>query len=270
MTRNGPSGVLDAIQEEVEKPEFRLHLPTSLDPSPRVWMSCGTRDAGGSAYEPSARLPLLPWRNPSPDEFRGLLATAFDEQTTVGVFSLLPALVGEVRDAYAFAARSRADVVAAEGVLRALLDAGWSARAVIINGLAEHAPGSAETVTRDRQRGNVLIGLHVDSWSGMPTGDRRQARVRLCLNVGARDRYLFFLRQPVDALPGGGDSAHINETVRQYMASHPAAPVVRVRVGPGEAYIAPTDNLIHDGSTGGNPETDWNFNLFGHFCPPGS
>ena len=39
------------------------------------------------------------------------------------------------------------------------------------------------------------------------------------------------------------------EIVRDYFQRFPNSSIFRLCVAPGEAYIAPTDNLIHDGST---------------------
>ena len=38
---------------------------------------------------------------------------------------------------------------------------------------------------------------------------------------------------------------------REFMERFPDVPVVRCRIGPGDAYIAPTENLVHDGSHSG-------------------
>ena len=38
---------------------------------------------------------------------------------------------------------------------------------------------------------------------------------------------------------------------RQFFRLHQRQVIVRLRVDPGEAYIAPTENVFHDGSTEG-------------------
>jgi hypothetical protein len=43
---------------------------------------------------------------------------------------------------------------------------------------------------------------------------------------------------------------------------------VRVRIDPGEAYIAPTDYLVHDGDSTGKSLPDVNYALLGRFVPP--
>ncbi len=49
------------------------------------------------------------------------------------------------------------------------------------------------------------------------------------------------------------------------MKRYPDYPVIKVRVAPGEAYIAPTENMIHDGSTVGKQYPDIHLTLFGYF-----
>ena len=46
-------------------------------------------------------------------------------------------------------------------------------------------------------------------------------------------------------------------------------PVVRCRLAPYEAYIAPTENLVHDGSTMGQRDLDQQFTVLGHIAPLG-
>jgi hypothetical protein len=49
------------------------------------------------------------------------------------------------------------------------------------------------------------------------------------------------------------------------MRQFPTYPVLRLRVKPGEAYIAPTDNLIHDGSSVGKQFPDITIHNLGYF-----
>jgi hypothetical protein len=53
-----------------------------------------------------------------------------------------------------------------------------------------------------------------------------------------------------------------------FMSRFPGYPIVRVRIGPGEAYIAPTDNVIHDASTIGSEGLSITLTLRGWFTVP--
>ncbi|WP_145832119.1 hypothetical protein [Bradyrhizobium huanghuaihaiense] len=48
-----------------------------------------------------------------------------------------------------------------------------------------------------------------------------------------------------------------------FMERYANVPVIRCRLSPGEAYIAPTENLIHDASSEGEKTADVNFTIRG-------
>jgi hypothetical protein len=54
---------------------------------------------------------------------------------------------------------------------------------------------------------------------------------------------------------------------QRFMRSWPGYPVIRLRIDPGEAYILPTDNLVHDASTEGNVYPDITLTYLGRFVP---
>jgi hypothetical protein len=122
-----------------------------------------------------------------------------------------------------------------------------------------------ETVSANPASG-LRIGLHVDGWFRMPVDRRAQAPVRLCANFGWNDRFLLFLNISVNQLASGeiGEFAgRIDEQirkksvllkspmilVREFLTAFPDYPIGRIRIRPGEAYLAPTENLAHDGSS---------------------
>jgi hypothetical protein len=94
------------------------------------------------------------------------------------------------------------------------------------------------------------IGLHLDSWDHAPLAARHAARTRLCLNVGLRTRSLLFLPHDIRAVAAAladdpvMHSANIGE---RFCARFPETPVLRLDVPPGWAYLAPTENIVHDG-----------------------
>ena len=50
-----------------------------------------------------------------------------------------------------------------------------------------------------------------------------------------------------------------------FLKRFPGYPVVKIRLKPGEAYIAPTENMLHEGSSLHIDETGFQFILLGHF-----
>jgi hypothetical protein len=49
------------------------------------------------------------------------------------------------------------------------------------------------------------------------------------------------------------------------MEAFPSYPVLRLEIRPGEAYIAPTEIVIHDATTMGKEFTDATFTVLGNF-----
>jgi hypothetical protein len=95
-------------------------------------------------------------------------------------------------------------------------------------------------------------GLHVDSWDHKPWWDRSSGSNRISINIGRFTRHLVFCTLPVV------DISHSLEAQRRefptglmqdFFRRRPDTRVYRMRIEPGEGYIAPTENIIHDGST---------------------
>jgi hypothetical protein len=133
-----------------------------------------------------------------------------------------------------------------------------------------------------------FVGLHVDNWSRLPLQQRRITPQRICINLGNDARYLLFLNLSIAQLlaaalrtPRRGNRAlrrgrkqtrqdelrALDRTAcgtvaaRIFMASSPMYPVIRLKVYPGEAYIAPTESIIHDGSSIGVRGLDLSLSL---------
>ncbi|WP_416483437.1 hypothetical protein [Streptomyces sp. CL12] len=119
------------------------------------------------------------------------------------------------------------------------------------------SPGDRLTTTEDHTTGR-RIGLHVDNFDRLSYSARHQGRRRLCLNLGPGPRYLLICDHDVQeicrALYADTDlKRHFphTEDVRRYVvAGHPLR-CLRIRLEPGDGYIAPTEFLPHDGSTAG-------------------
>ncbi|HKU44679.1 MAG TPA: radical SAM protein [Polyangiales bacterium] len=138
------------------------------------------------------------------------------------------------------------------------------------------APASMRTVTKDKVSGRTehyYVGLHMDTWEAIPIWQRNLARNRICLNLGRDDRYLLFINltmQKINDLLGHADLAQSNQYYgtdlgHEFMQTYPAYPVTRLRIRPREAYIAPTDNFIHDGSSAGGRHPDIALHMLGYF-----
>jgi len=140
-------------------------------------------------------------------------------------------------------------------------------------GIAVRARGLPTVTTESGTR--TLIGLHVDDWYALPLAQRQLSPNRLCVNLGGEDRYLLFCAVPLTemyesvkrsgvALPADCGGTAI---ARRFLALHPAEPIFRLRVRPGEAYIAPTENVAHDASSSELARVDVSLQLRGRFAP---
>ncbi len=256
---------------------IRLYLPASSPGAPRVLLSAGIARAAEEAgpempYPPEAFLPATPWRAPTPAEeeiLRGSGPSA-DPASTVAVLSA-PA---EVLDAFETAGVREArtcrelEEAARRGACREALEHGLGyfrslcapGESLEGAGLAAR-PGGLLSTTREETRG-CHIGLHLDSWEQLPLDQRHRAGNRISINLGREERSLLFVNLPVEdmvfllraILPEERFRACLRRAtdfVQEFLRCHPAYPVVRVRVAPGEAYLAPTENMIHDGCTEG-------------------
>jgi hypothetical protein len=111
-------------------------------------------------------------------------------------------------------------------------------------------PSGLRTSTFDVSR-NHRLGLHLDSWDRLPLARRHESRVRLCMNLGWRNRSLLFLPYDIatitEAVEATGAQVEGAIVGSQFCRAFPDVPVLELVIPPGHAYLAPTDNLIHDG-----------------------
>ena len=130
------------------------------------------------------------------------------------------------------------------------------------------------TTTTFNKRDEFFIGLHLDSFESRETPDKLIARNRFCINLGLEPRYLLFINIQFDKIANlfgsqpvlGGQNPY--PVMHAFFDKYPEYPVTRVRIDPMEVYIAPTENIIHDGSTIGTASPDVNLAVRGHFRLP--
>lgn len=121
---------------------------------------------------------------------------------------------------------------------------------------ANYNPGRQLTTTIN-YRTDRALGLHLDTWEVVSIRERRKSLYRLCINVGRKDRHFIFGTRPTDLYMTDEFELYYHQGKRRYSytdqlrdrAPHEALELCRLRIMPGEAYIAPTDLLVHDAST---------------------
>ncbi len=137
------------------------------------------------------------------------------------------------------------------------------------------APGLPTTTPRNYPE---LLGLHIDSaYHNVPFEERDYVPVRISINLGLDDRFLLFVSASMNQIHQMLADRKLQYAMQSSIATHEFRtvfmsnfhdfPVVKVRIRPGEAYVAPTENLIHDGCTVGQTHFDVQFSACGHFQP---
>jgi hypothetical protein len=111
-------------------------------------------------------------------------------------------------------------------------------------------PAGLATVTRDPESGH-FVGLHIDTFHGNYDAARSLAGNRVSVNIGAGPRWFLFVPLPLRELHGrSGVQDPQADVVTGFLRANPNQAVLRLRVDPGEAYIAPTESMIHDAASG--------------------
>jgi hypothetical protein len=263
----------------------------------RIRLSSGTRRAADPdmGYAEGAYIPCRPWRPASTAEIRLLTMEAAPQpyawrsSTDIAIIRIPDELISpfvemleerglrEVADpknyeTIATHSRWEQSLAAMGAYLGTMCDEqlGW-----IYFRIAERDRFTLtqDEFGRDRRK---LAGLHVDSWDGLPLRHRAWSRNRLCINLGRQPRYSLLINLPLMEMfrsIGLRDPEDIYEDFRglfmgqRFMRHWPAYPVIRLQVNPGEAYILPTDNMVHDASTEGNCWPDITLTYLGVFAP---
>ena len=226
----------------------------------------------GAAYEEGARLPREPWRRPNAEEAQRLIATKAP-RNMAGAIAIVRLPDGLSNKSCAAIRNVTSETLERELLqpLRTICELGEPLQCLGAN--VNRANLKTVTVNREIAR---FIGLHVDSWDRLDIHSLHLATNRICMNVGNGDRYFLFV--PISLMDmasllaeeGGPDwqtPRRYTEIGRQFMARFPDMPVLRCRIAPGEAYIAPTENLVHDGSSLGQSDSDEQFTIRGHIRP---
>jgi hypothetical protein len=118
------------------------------------------------------------------------------------------------------------------------------------------------------------VGLHLDSWEKAPLRRRHLSSNRICINLGHEPRYFLFINLSLMkmfellGLSTAVDISHYyrgNELPDKFMKTYPDYPVIKLALAPNQAYIAPTENIIHDASTLDKKELDLSLTFIGKF-----
>lgn len=253
----------------------------------RLFLTHGTVEvsglpAGDSHYRTPAVVPLEDWREPTAAELDELLnlpgtARLLPPELTISVLPMPASVLAPFARLGLRSASTARDCeqlldseAYADAVTEAVLEL-WpffeSADGMRLLGTCVQAPNMRTTTTHQGENGQYTFsGLHIDDWGARAIEDRTQCERQMSINLGRCDRFLSFIALPVAEVArrvGRSDLGTYTELCAEFLRTSPGCEVIKVRIRPGEAYIAPTENLIHDGTTRGSDAPDITLNLRG-------
>ena len=261
--------VLYSPQRSVLEVEDRIHLSRGTCPAETI-------DLGAPPYVSGSRVPVPEWRLATQEENSVLWSTTAPQtHRGVGIVRLLGAqlvrLYTERSDIF-----ERADDVDTlkHPLIGLLLDsignAGLVAKHVLSARIGRDQPGCI-TMTKAVDQ-DARIGLHIDRWDRLSVDELEQSSNRISINLGPVDRHFIFLNQTASGMAAMLELANLRVAPdvgaigAAFMLAFPEYPIVRLRLRPGEAYVAPTENILHDGSSAGVLETNRYLSIRGRFA----
>lgn len=254
-------------------PGIRVFDCTELSSGQRLDKSSGTTLAASSSYEKEARVPLKPWHPLRSDD--PVCASRFASEFVSGNSIAVVRIPDELRRGI-YAADPFQDWSSFEAELGRFAGQLSTNEHERVRLIGAHANKVGLTTTTWNRETSKYIGLHLDSFYGLPLEQRHLAPNRLCLNIGGEKRFFVFinltLRQMHEILllhrsAGTLLTWDVSSVGQVFMQRFPHYPAIRLVVRPGEAYIAPTENLIHDSTTEDKSTPDVAFTLLGAFAP---
>lgn len=255
----------------------------------RVWMSDGVESADdkvvdGITYEKDSFQPKLPWRIPTEEEYKIILGNDNEPSfsNSVGVVRMSDSLMSLADDLAISSLTSEedllqlrktrmADYISFSNHLKQEVNQYLLSREKLhqIGWVFNNAP-DRKTLTVNFKTGK-LLGLHMDSWEAIFLSGLDKAPNRICINFGKEARYFLFINLTMkkvlelteEQFPLNINSMGQDELTINFFKLYPEYPVLKIKIDPGEAYISPTENVIHDGNTEGIFSTDVHYTVRG-------
>jgi hypothetical protein len=247
----------------------------------------------GLSYLTAAIVPNEPWRRPTEREVRLLLGATppagWSIGADVGGVRIPDAVITPLEQIFEdYGTRDRLDEAsyrnhtthpgweAAHHLLMAHLMEEYALRDFepVIVRLATALP-AMRTVTKDtvtNRAQHYYVGMHLDTWEKAPVAERHLAKNRICINLGREDRYFLFVNltlgrmlRAVRGESGSDADFYGTDLGHDFMRAFPGYPVVKLTLRPREAYIAPTENVIHDATSVGKRYPDIALHIIGYF-----
>lgn len=261
---------------------LRVRVPDGVSLQDRILASQGHRepsnvDNSDTPYCAGAQVPIGPWRPLKPGERDAFADNERPSWRTIGLLQLPAMLANQIQAGVAdFAGSNEAsrhcDVYCSREVVDAMIafaqHLSTRPQGFRVLGKAVHESGLWTTTSIEDRKGR--LGIHMDSWDGLSFNERAGGRNRLCFNLGRQPRYLLFINHTITDIAQelGLDPAQqhgATDALRAWLRINPHVPAFRLRIDPGEAYIAPTEMIPHDSTTYECRGLDVSFAVLGNF-----
>jgi hypothetical protein len=272
------------VKKITEGVRFKPEVPGGISLTSRLEVSAGTVPAAAYGeqvrrYQDWALIPKEPWRKVSNEEVACLINTG-RALPDVQIIQIPPRLLERFRGVLGDSATHRSE----DGFMHKM---GTEEFRGCLEELGRWAELSGEVVKKPLVRTNrpglltttvdddgIHIGLHVDNWYRYTLEGRDASPNRICVNIGEEARHLLLvnlsMRKMFMMLQEAGTREIRSGMVGTplglaFMEIFPDYPVLKLRIEPGEGYLAPTENLVHDASTQGMKAWDLAAHILGRF-----
>lgn len=261
-----------------------------VDIEPHLVLSSGSyfieipQSYHGYSYKGYA--PLEPWRLPKTSDLSMLIASnpSDENSNTIGLGKISKELLfkSKILNIYSISSEEELGKIEQSPQFKTyVLELFSYFKPIIIKeeGLAGPVlsfrfPHNLKTATTNKHK-KTYLGLHMDSWDTYPWHQRHLARNRICLNLGEEMRYFLFINLSAQKI-----ISMIETKLKRTLESFGAVylphlffdcfsyyEVIKIGLEPGEYYIAPTENMIHDSTMIGKKKNDIFLTFWGNFRP---
>lgn len=244
----------------------------------RLKINSGTYPIEQVNYQDRARLPQQDWRDLTDGEFSLLLGDGAPDENAQNIYVWrLPGYIQAHMDGFRDSIKRFNDPSLIENIAntghflrgrRKLVDLVTRAGVNIGTKAFGHYTRPRDLIVTSVGHTGLMVGLHIDSWFNSDMADRLSGLPnRMCINLGPERRFFMFMNLPLTKLRErlGRPVTDAFYFPAEFMEAFPDYPVIRLEVRPGEAYIAPTEIIIHDATTVGKEFTDATFTILGNF-----
>jgi hypothetical protein len=246
-------------------------------------------------YRSAAFVPQLPWHSPTPEQLNLLISTASDPATldpskTIGIVKFSATILSKItelltwgNERYGIDRLKTTDINQHNDYRLAIADLNnYIARTYSVDDKffclgINRSEIDKLTTTIDWLNylpSTPFVGLHLDSWEKLPLRRRHFSKQRICINLGQETRYFLFVNRTLLQLVTDlnlQDPDYFYQDYRgvrlaeKFMKMRDRYPIVSLAIHPGEAYIAPTENIIHDATSMSKQLPDWSLTFLGKF-----